>query len=332
MTYLRTAVALGLGASVMLLPPSVAHAAATCQGRAATIEASAGTVEGTSLADVIIASGTVTRVDGGDGDDVICLVRTRKSLSVDPGPGGDVVDASRAGAKVNADLGPGADRYLGSEHADEVTVGLEGDTGADEVSTGAGKDLLELEPGAVVDARLGPGADKLSFDTTYAGPDSVFDLGAGRDVIYVEDRYDDVADPGETSLVVDMVEGRFTWRDVTSVLRGADDTYAVARRIDIRGNDKPNAFFSFGCDVTFRGGGGDDSTLMKTIGILDTQPFECHDGEVRRAYGNRGDDTLRGGRSHDVLVGGPGRDRAHGGPGGDDVCIAEIVAGKGCLA
>ena len=121
------------------------------------------------------------------------------------------------------------------------------------------------------------------------------------------------------------------WHGVTSVLLGAENIRGVARRIRVRGDEGPNSFSSFGCDVTFRGGAGDDSSLMRTIGIADTQPFTCKPGEVRRAYGNAGDDFLGGGRSHDVLIGGPGRDKAHGGPAGDDVCIAEIVAGKGCL-
>ena len=69
---------------------------------------------------------------------------------------------------------------------------------------------------------------------------------------------------------------------------------------------------------------------MRTSFDLDTQPFDCRRGEVRKAYGNGGDDTLRGGASHDVLIGGPGRDEADGGRAGNDVCYAEIVVGKGC--
>ena len=187
-----------------------------------------------------------------------------------------------------------------------------------------------MDVGAVVTADLGGGADGLLFRSVEGTPASHVDLGAGRDSASFEDDWEQ-AGAGETTLRVDLTRDLMEWHGVTSVLLGAENVRGVARRIRVRGDEGPNSFSSFGCDVTFRGGAGDDSSLMRTIGIADTQPFTCKPGEVRRAFGNGGDDFLGGGRSHDVLIGGPGRDKAHGGPAGNDVCIAEIVAGKGCL-
>lgn len=338
MTTSTKTLALVLGASALtLLPTTTAHAAATCQGQAATIEASSGNVEGTPGNDVIVLSGTVKFADAGDGDDLVCITDTTKPPSVATGAGTDAVDASGAGTKVNIRLGPGPDSLIGSAYGDYVQVGTAGaslqapgDPGPYDVSTGTGKDTLIVEVGAVVDADLGGGADGLLYRAVEGSPSSHVDLGAGVDGIAFEDDWEDVG-AGETTLRVDLTRDLMEWHGVTSVLLRAENVRGVARRIRVRGDEGANSFSSFGCDVVFRGGAGDDRTTMKTIGIYDTQPFDCKPGDVRRAYGNKGDDFLGGGRSHDVLIGGPGRDRAHGGPGGDDICFAEIVAGKGCL-
>jgi Ca2+-binding RTX toxin-like protein len=344
MTTLTKTLALVLGASALtLLPSSTAHAAGTCLGQPATIEASSGDVEGTPADDVIVVSGKVRFVRAGGGDDLICLDGTtpfnsNRQISVDSGPGADTVDASKAGAKVSARLPEGEDSFIGSAFDDYVVVGstgallgAPGDPGPFSVTTGAGKDSLLIEVGAVVGADLGGGSDGVRVRNAEGGAPHHIDLGAGRDTASFEDEWDEFGAAGETSLIVNLEQDVAQWHGVTSALLGAENIRAVARRIRVRGDDGPNSFFSFGCDVVFRGGRGDDTTTMKTIGIYDTQPFDCKPGEVRRAYGNKGDDFLGGGRSHDVLVGGPGRDKAHGGPGGDDVCIAEIVAGKGCV-
>lgn len=337
MTIFRAA-ALGLSASALsLLPAPTAHAAGMCQGEAATIEASSGNVEGTPGNDVIVVSGTVKEVNAGDGDDLICLTGTTKVTYVDTGAGADEVDASGADFKTSIRLGPGADSLTGSAYRDYVQVGTPGaslqapgDPGPYDVATGGGQDTLIMEVGAVVDADLGRGGDGLLFAAAEGGAASRVDLGPGVDGAFFEDYWED-AGAGETRLRVDLKRGVMEWHGVTSVLLGAENVGGTARKIRVRGDEGPNRFFSFGCDVTFRGGAGDDTTSMKTIGIYDTQPFDCKPGDVRRAYGNAGRDFLGGGRSHDVLIGGPGRDRAHGGPGGHEVCIAEIVAGKGCL-
>jgi Ca2+-binding RTX toxin-like protein len=343
MTTLTKTITLALGASALtLLPASTAHAAGTCLGQPATIEASSGDVTGTSGNDVILLSGTVRFVDAGAGDDLICLVDTTKlggnrQISVSTGAGVDRVDATAAGAETSIRLGPGADSFAGSVFDDYVQVGtpgasleVPGDPGPYDVSTGTGKDTLIVDVGAAVTADLGRGADGMLFRAVEGGPSSRVDLGRGRDGASFEDEWEN-AGAGETTLRVDLTRDLMEWHGVRSMLISAEDVRGVARRIRVRGDAGPNRFSSFGCDVTFRGGAGDDRTSMRTIGIADTQPFTCKPGEVRRAYGNGGDDYLGGGRSHDVLIGGPGRDKAHGGPAGNDVCVAEIVAGKGCL-
>lgn len=345
MTNLRATIALALGASVMTLAPSpVAHAASACLGQPATIEASSGDVEGTPGNDVIVVSGTVPRVDAGAGDDLVCLVGTtklsgRRQVYVDTGAGNDRVDASTAGARTSIKLGPGEDSLTGSAFDDYVQVGTPGallgkpgDPGPFAVTTGAGEDSLLIEVGAVVEADLGGGADGVRIRNAEGGAPHHIDLGAGRDSASFEDEWDEFGAAGETSLIVNLERDVAEWHGVRSALLGVENISGTARRIRVRGDDGPNRFFSFGCNVVFRGGAGADRITTKTIGIYDTQPFDCKKGEVRKSYGNAGQDFLQGGRSTDVLVGGPGRDKAHGGPGGDDVCIAEIVAGKGCLS
>ena len=328
--------------ALTLLPSSSAHAAATCLGQPATIEASTGDVTGTPGGDVIVVSGDVRFVDAGEGDDLVCLAGTtklsgRRTIFVSTGAGTDQVDASAAGAATSSRLGPGMDSFTGSAFADYVQVGTPsasldapGDPGPFTVTTGGGSDTLLLEVGAVVDADLGRGQDGMRFRAAEGAQGSRIDLGAGQDSIAFEDEWEDEG-AGETTLLVDLTRDVAEWHGVRSVLTGAENIRGVARRIRVRGDERPNAFYSYGCDVVFRGGAGNDRTSMRTIGAADTQPFRCRPREVRKAYGNSGDDFLGGGRSHDVLVGGPGRDKAHGGPAGDDICIAEIVAGKGCL-
>ena len=328
---------------VMLLPTSTAHAASTCHGLPATIEASTGAVTGTAGDDVIVVTGTVTRVEAGDGNDLICLVDTRELpgfniyIFVDPGAGDDVVDASAAGARTSASLGPGADSFTGSPFADQVSAGTgppEGspveDPGPYQVATGPGRDYLQVRPGAIVHAHLGTGADGVIFSSSYAGPDSEFDLGAGRDGAHFEDYFDDPG-AGDTSLLVDLAGDLVTWHDVTSTLRNAENIWGAARRVVILGDRGQNQLSGHGCHVMLKGGRGDDRLSLSSA-KQDVAPVleNCSQTPHLRAYGNAGDDHLFGGRLHDVLIGGAGLDSAFGGSSGDDRCDAERTRGRGC--
>ena len=339
---LRRGVALALVAPVVsLLPTSTAHAASTCQGLPATIEASTGTITGTGGPDVIVVTGSVGRVSAGDGDDLICLVGTSKLpgfrifIQVDPGDGDDVVDASAAGAHTSTVLGSGADSFTGSAFNDavfagtEVPLGTTGDPGPDQVTTGPGRDYLQVRSGDTIDAHLGKGADSLIFHSAYAGPDSHFDLGAGSDGASFEDHWEDPG-AGETSLVVDLTRDFVNWHGVSSSLRHAENIWGAALNIVLQGNREPNNLTGHGCDVVIKGAAGNDSLFLSSA-TGTTQPgvYGCPINRLL-AYGNAGDDYLRGGFRHDVLIGGPGLDSAFGGRDGRDRCEAERTWGKGC--
>lgn len=326
MTFTRAALVLSL-AGLTLLPGSPAHAAATCHGHEATIEASTGAVTGTSGDDVIVVSGTVAEVDSGEGNDLICLVGTSHWMSISTGPGDDVVDASASGANSATGLGTGQNSFIGSEYWEVVSVGEEDSPGQGVVRTFGGKDQVQVEPGAVVDADLGTGQDYVDFTNSYAGPGSVFDLGPGRDAIGFNEWYD-APDSGNTALIANLKAGVMTWRDVTSTIRGVEDMRATAKIVKIRGNERPNDLFAWGCEVDFHGKGGNDRMSLKP-GQPDEQGFGCSTYH-KRAHGGPGNDYFRGGYEHDVMIGGPGIDKAFGGGGGHDVCKAEILVGDGC--
>jgi RTX calcium-binding nonapeptide repeat (4 copies) len=338
-------VALALVAPVMiLLPTSTAHAASTCHGLPATIEASEGFVSGTPGDDVIVVTGTVQGVEAKEGDDLVCLVDTQKlpgyrlQVHVDPGGGNDEVDASAAGANMSVALGPGADSFTGSAFDDYVTAGTgtsppEGtpvaDPGPYQVSTGSGRDGLAVRAGATVDADLGKGADVLVLNSAYAGPASQFDLGAGRDTAGFADNWDDPG-AGDTSLQVDLTRDLVTWRGVTSTLRHAENISGAARRIVLLGDRGPNRLSAHGCDVVLKGAAGDDFLWLSSARYDMAPDIASCSRNSLRAFGNAGDDRLEGGRRHDVLIGGPGLDSAFGGPAGRDRCEAERTWGKGC--
>jgi hypothetical protein len=247
-------------ASTVLLPNASANAAATCQGRPATIEASTGEVTGTSGPDVIVVSGDVTKVDARAGDDLVCLVDTvavgdeYSWLSVIAGAGDDVVDTAAAGARSYTDPGAGSDTFVGGPSDEGVDLRAE-DPGTDDVSTGAGDDAVY-------------------FGDSPAGVVGTFDLGVGTDLVWVEDDWD-IPRSGETTLVIDLVGEEMTWRDATSTVRGAENVHGAARRVVVRGSAAANRVWVMGCVVTLKGGAGDDRLVTKTYGQLDTQPYSC---------------------------------------------------------
>ena len=292
---------------VILAPTSSAHAASTCHGQPATIEASSGTVvSGTPGDDVIVLTGKVKRVLGGDGNDLICLVGTRNRVLVDPGPGDDVVDASAARAGTVTELGQGADSFTGSVFKDSVYAGYSADPGPDQVSTGRGRDLLDVEVGDAVDADLGKGVDSVLFK------ESVGNYS------------------GDTLLLVDLKRHLVSWFGVTSTLRNAENITGAAQRIIFRGDRGKNKFHAHGCDVDLSGAAGDDFLSLVVGNSRGAAPaIPCPPNRLR-AYGNAGDDYLEGGARHDVLVGGSGVDSAFGGRDGHDRCEAELTWGKGC--
>ncbi|QIG44914.1 calcium-binding protein [Nocardioides anomalus] len=296
-------------AGTLVGPPSPAHAATTCRDQAATIEASEGTVEGTPGPDVIVVTGTNTKVLAGEGDDTICVVGGAGVVGVDAGPGNDVVDTTAAGVPTDTVLGPGADTFTGGPQSD--TVRSSGDAATDTVATGAGRDTFTTYANGPVVVDLGPDDDILSFNATAGTAGSQLDLGDGSDLLLVEDAVD---------LAIDLAEGTLVQKGVVSKAVHAEDVQASGRDVVVRGDDSDNDVRVTGCRVTLSGDGGND--VLAQIGQPAQPDPTCKVKATLRGQG--GKDRLRGFSGRDTLIGGRGRDIANGGSGRDR-CSAERV-------
>jgi Ca2+-binding RTX toxin-like protein len=291
-------------------PTTTQAAVATCQGLPVTIEATGGSVTGTPGNDVIAVSGSLTAVDAGDGNDVICVVGNTGLVTVVAGPGPDSVDTSAAGAGTAATLGPGADRFTGGLQSDRVTV--DGDGSRDVVSTGGGGDRLESTDGTPVDADLGPGPDLLLYQVHRGDAPSHFDLGArrGRDLVVLQ---------GHTDLRVDLRTHSLRRQGVRSTIHHTEDVRAVGDDVLLRGDSDRNRLWVVGCTVDLYGRGGSDD--LRQGSWAGFPPPTCRRHRAR-LFGGRGDDALRGLSGNDLLIGGAGLDTAYG-AGGVDRCVAE---------
>src|SRR5689334_16922601 len=96
------------GSVTGLVLPADAPALSVCSLFTPTISASSGTVTGTSGDDVVVVTGSVTRVDTLGGDDVVCLDDTTGLVAVRTGPGEDEVTAT-ATSRTSISTGPGDD-------------------------------------------------------------------------------------------------------------------------------------------------------------------------------------------------------------------------------
>jgi len=266
------------------------YAAATCQGRTATIEGT-GAVTGTDGDDVIVATGHDSAVTAGGGNDVICT----EGGSVESGNGDDSV-LSTAPAKVATYvvLVGGRDSYVGGAGTDDVVV--HGVSRID-ISLGSGSGLVELYPTSV------PGTGSIDF-----GKDSGF-LNAF----------------GESSSFVDLAHRTATVNDLLTVsLAGTYGTYATGDRVRVLGNGGDNSLQAVGCNVVVKGGGGrDEVSRMRNNFDIDLPPCLDYKSVLE---GGGGNDHLFGKGDADVLLGGPGHDLAVGG-GGVDTCRAEVRRG-----
>jgi Ca2+-binding RTX toxin-like protein len=162
------------------------------------------------------------------------------------------------------------------------------------------------------------------------------DLGGGNDSILVTGNQDFELDggPGRNrfelrggrstthSLVVDLQQGTVHLPGVPDSLLSRFQDARVTRfgsKIEVRGTAGTNRVLLYGCAGTARGRAGDDLLRTRTDLRLCVD-LDSHTGIT--AYGDGGDDRLRGDVNNDHLFGGPGRDRAVGG-GGTDECVAE---------
>jgi Ca2+-binding RTX toxin-like protein len=295
-----------LVAAALALPATPAHAAAaSCHGLPATIEASTGEVAGTPGNDVIVVSGTVTRVDTGDGDDVVCVVGTHHEVSVFSGAGEDIVDTDGTKKATSTDLGAGFDHFLGGPGPDHVRSS--GPPSADVVITRAGDDSVVATSPVTLD--LGTGDDSLVL---VAQPDasSFLDLGKGDDTITV-------ASPG--NMLVDLRLHVLRVLGMTSTLRHAENVNSVGNHVVIRGDGDRNTFTAAGCHTDLYGSGGNDR--LSQVAQYGEGPASCSSRRAR-LNGGPGNDTMRGYSGDDLILGGPGRDTAYG-AGGSDRCVAE---------
>jgi Ca2+-binding RTX toxin-like protein len=293
-----------LVAALVSFPSAPAHAAASCHGLPATIEASDGQVVGTPGPDVIVATGSVTDVDSGTGDDTVCVVAASAPVTVVTRAGDDTVDASAAGVPIAAYVGFGADTYLGGDQSDVVST--MGEDGPDTLTTGAGRDSVSTSGPVVLDL----GADDDEALLSGVGQGSTVDLGTGRDR---------VAAAGRRAARVDLAEGRVTIDGSTARLLGAEDVLVIARRGEVVGDAGPNRIRAATCQEELSGRGGDDD--LRDLSDSIRVPGRCLHHQARMSGGS-GDDLLRGSRGDDVLLGGAGRDTAYGARGSDH-CVAE---------
>ena len=284
--------------------PAPAHAAATCQGRPATIEASTGAVMGTPGPDVIVATGSVYDIDSGAGDDTVCIVDVTVSIGFATRTGNDTVDASAAHARVEAYLGSGVDTYVGGDQSDIVSTA--GEEGLDTITTGAGRDSVVTAGPVTLD--LGDDNDQVLLHQV--GPGSIVDLGPGRDVLEAA---------GRKTVRVDLARARVTIDGSTASARNVENVLVIARRAVVVGDDGPNRIQAATCQEELSGGGGDDS--MRDVSDAIRVPGKClHHSALMD--GGPGADFLRGSRGDDALVGGAGHDTADGARGADR-CVAE---------
>ena len=307
-------------------PPGSLKAAATCQGRPATIEGNVPTLVGTPGNDVIVAGGDVHHVVAGEGDDVICVVEDyRKRLDVQAGPGADIVDTTAATTHVVAKMGTGVDTFVGGPHLDEVFLDQEpaGSTAVDVVQTGDGGDVLQSE--STVDADLGPGDDFYIGEFTEGQGSSRVLLGRGNDVLRLDmgvaehlraTSHSSRSQTGAARLRLDLRTGKLLQGGVESFVTGEEEVIANGPNVWVQGTRGADDVVSGGCRVTMHGSGGHDQ-------LAQVKGFDVACGKRRaRLYGEGGPDRLQASVGNDVLIGGPGKDWAYGG-GGRDRCVAE---------
>ena len=196
---IRTPVALvgALLTAVLVFPAAPAAAAATCDGKTATIVGSRGAfVRGTNRADVIVSNGA-DHVMGLDGSDRICMTGTPTDdfIAVNAGYGHDRVFIRTAVRRhVFADLGHGDDLYIGGPGQDYVDAGPGGynpdvgprDAGLDRIATGPGADHVTVGQANLPTrdvVRLGRHSDNLTV-IGLGGRGHVFDGNDGRDGLH----------------------------------------------------------------------------------------------------------------------------------------------------
>jgi Ca2+-binding RTX toxin-like protein len=322
-----TLTALLLGATLLAPIGAATAAGETCQGKAATIVGTGPAILGTPGDDVIVTGASI-EVQGGGGNDTICVSTTIAVTNVHTGDGDDLIDASTLGG-TSTSLGGGSDLFIGGPGPDGVVA-----AGADDTITGAG------------------GEDSIQLYTTQPDASAMgsYDGGDGEDLIAVHN----------PSLDVDMELDELLSIGGTPVatVSGFTNARVEAQVVALRGNPEGNHLLVSGCDLRADGEGGDDDVIAnytddgwfpapcdhdarlsggrgddnvmgwrgadRLVGGAGNDVLDGRTGNDR-VVGGTGRDQLVGGPDRDVLLGGPGRDKATGGKGNHDRCSAEVT-------
>ncbi|HEV3000511.1 MAG TPA: calcium-binding protein [Solirubrobacteraceae bacterium] len=253
--------------------------------------------------DRILGDGAGSRIEGGDGADVL------RGRELEGGDGDDTLTVDPAGGgyerwiTLRADGGSGDDVVTGASGSDRLVGGR----GSDELRGGGGDDVL-LDAGGpygadgddpdVVDG--GDGADVVSYSLRPSGVR--IDLQAGT-----------AGEAGEDRLIAIEEAAGGDGDDVIAGTAGADD---------LRGSLGNDLLIGGGGDDRLSGedghdrldaGAGDDAA----DGGADMDVVDGGAGDDRDLVGGAGADTILGGAGSDRLVGGDGVDDLDGGSGDD---------------
>lgn len=225
-------------------------------------------------------------VNGTDGDDVIVAGLASKVYA---GRGDDTICAT--GGLIDGGGHDGHDRVevRGTSRGDHVT-------------------LVDVSH---MDVRLGAGPDEVTVTWTEESPAfGSLDLGGAHDLLVVK--------PWQF-VTLDLEDHYFSVLGALSnvTLAGLEDvTVKAPYAAQVFGDAQDNRLRASACEVRVLGGKGDDVIFLN-------RPAKC-ERPRSKAYGQKGDDRLRGGAGADLLVGGPGRDTADG-RNGKDRCLAEVA-------
>ncbi len=250
---------------------------------------------GPGIDHLVLGASSVTSqavLDGGVGEDALRLVAGSGDLALDLVRG--TFTSAQGTARLSSfestslDVGTGAVSYRGTEGSDSVTIRPTAGAPTLDVVTGGGDDEVLLEPAALA-------------------PASRIDTGAGEDALVA------ATEAGE--LALDLRSQRLRVGAVDAIAVGIEDAFLMAPEIVMVGDDGDNELRWTGCDISVRGGLGDDSLRWQYDYVFESYEFRCT-GEVS-LNGGDGRDVLRGDNSDDLLIGGRGHDRIEG-RGGDD--------------
>ncbi len=170
------------------------------------------------------------------------------------------------------------------------------------------------------------------------GGNDVFDLGGGRDTVYITPGNDQIdGGPGKDTVSGEFFDGpvdfnlrrnTLTADVINATLKNIEGVHGSGYDDTITGNKKSNQLFGDDGDDTLDGGGGND----RLYGGPGDDTLKGGSGKDR-IYGEAGDDTIQGQGGPNTLIGGAGNDSIYAsnkggtvkGGGGSDL----IVGGAG---